>query len=180
MLGLLKKIFLPSPDREMAQALYVAAVMQARKRFFYEELALPDTLDGRFEAVVLHLSLLVQRLSDESGPPLSRLLGEAFMADMDRSLRELGVGDTGVGKRVKAMAQAYLGRHKAYLESMDDVQTLAAALHRNAYRGAEGREREARVLAEYMRHAAKCIQEQPVESLRLGDVPFPAFPMVTA
>src|SRR5262245_47098433 len=102
-----------SPLKRHAQALYVALVEAARRPFLYTDFSIPDTLDGRFDAIVVHLFLLVRRLRQEPGArnlALARHLQEAFIADMDRSLREMGVGDTGVGHRIKKMGGALAGR----------------------------------------------------------------------
>lgn len=107
---------------------------QARKPFFYAELAVPDTLDGRFEMIVLHLFLLQHRLLREpTNAEFARHLSEAFFDDMDRSIRELGVADTGVGKRIKAMGKAYNGRLQVYEAGLNDADAMRAALARNLY-----------------------------------------------
>jgi cytochrome b pre-mRNA-processing protein 3 len=98
-----------------ADRLYGAAVAQARNPAFYVECRVPDTLDGRFDLIVLHLCLLIRRLrrEGETGATLAQALFDTTFDDMDRSLREMGVGDLGVGRRVKAMASAFYGRATA-------------------------------------------------------------------
>lgn len=133
MASLLKKWFAaPAPSR--ADEAYIALVAQARKPFFYTELGVPDTLDGRFEMIVLHLFLLQHRLLREPlHTEFARELSEVFFADMDRTIREFGVMDTGVGKRIKSMGQAYNGRLQAYEAGLADRETMRAALARNLY-----------------------------------------------
>ena len=88
----------------------------AREPGFFAWLGVPDNLDGRFETLSLHMFLVLRRLKSDSAAAatgLSRAVIEAFVADMDRSLREMGATDLGVGRRVKAMTQALYGRMKA-------------------------------------------------------------------
>ena len=136
MVALLKKWFgnttPPSVDNT-----YVALVARARNPFFYTQMQVPDTLDGRFEMIVLHLFLLQHRLLQETGNPaateFARQLSEAFFDDMDRSVRELGVADTGVSKRIKRMGKAYHGALQSYAAGLSDAVALRAALARNLY-----------------------------------------------
>ena len=121
-----------------AHDLYCAAVAAARKPYFYEELGVPDTLDGRFDMVGLHAFLLIRRLQElpPPGPALAQAVFDAMFSDMDMNLREMGVGDLSVGKRVRAMWEAFHGRAKAYQASVSagDATGLAAALARNVWR----------------------------------------------
>ena len=91
-------------------ALYTAAVAAARDPSFYATLLVPDTLDGRFDLVALHAFLLIHRLRSASRPDLSQAVFDAMFSDMDNNLRELGVSDLRVGKRVRAMWEAFHGR----------------------------------------------------------------------
>ena len=131
MLTLLRNLLNATPSKEV-HATYIALVNQARHPFFYESLGVPDTLDGRFELIILHLFLLQHRLLT-AGDDFSRELSELFFADMDRSLREIGVADTGVRYRIKAMAKAYHGRLQAYSAASSDAELLCPALARNLY-----------------------------------------------
>lgn len=138
MLGTLRKLFIPKPP-EAVNATYIALVKAARNPFFYTELKVPDTLDGRFEMIVLHLFLLQHRLVGTHSPrgvPLenfSQFLSEAFFYDMDNCIRELGVADTGVSHRIKKMGKAYHGRLLAYTAGLSEATALRAALARNLY-----------------------------------------------
>lgn len=126
----LKKWLFPSEIQEATLQLYTQLVEKARNPVFYTDYQVPDTLDGRFEMILLHLFLHNHAHPDTQ---TERALGEAFFQDMDRSLREIGVSDTGVGKRIKRMARAYFGRLKAYAEAYPDNQTFAEAIARNVY-----------------------------------------------
>ncbi|MDX2095075.1 MAG: ubiquinol-cytochrome C chaperone family protein [Alphaproteobacteria bacterium] len=136
MLGALRQLFIPKPPAGV-EATYIALLAAARNPFFYEDLGVPDTLDGRFELIVLHLFLLQHRLveprADTTTTAFAQFLSEAFFNDMDNSLRELGVADTGVSKRIKKMGAAYHGRLQAYSAGLADATVLRAALARNLY-----------------------------------------------
>lgn len=133
MASLLKKWFTPA-QHPAADATYIALVAQARKPFFYAELGVPDTLDGRFEMIVVHLFLIQHRLLRETQQAeFARALSEAFFSDMDRSLRELGVADTGVSKRIKSMGKAYNGRLQVYEDGLQNPDAMRSALSRNLY-----------------------------------------------
>jgi cytochrome b pre-mRNA-processing protein 3 len=125
----------PHPARQTAEQLYAALVVQARRPEFYRELGVPDTLDGRFELVALHTFFALRRLkSDASAAETRQALVDIFVDDMDASLREMGAGDLGVGRRVKAMAQALYGRIAAYEAGLShSEQALIDALRRNLY-----------------------------------------------
>jgi cytochrome b pre-mRNA-processing protein 3 len=121
--------------------LYGEAVAAARTPFFYADLGVPDTLDGRFDLVGLHVFLLIRRLTAEkAGIPVSQALFDAMFNDMDVNLREMGVGDLSVGKKVRAMWEAFHGRAHAYAEAMKiGPEALAEALERNIWPGEQQR-----------------------------------------
>lgn len=132
-----KKIFSRNDKYKLAgYRAYVAIVEQARKPFLYESCGVADNIDGRFDAIVFHVFLLTHSLKD-SDPEFIRAVWEAFFSDMDRSLREMGVSDTGVGKRIKKMAQAFYGRMDAYSHSFEDKDKFKESIKRNLYRGGE-------------------------------------------
>ena len=124
-----------------ADALYRAAVAVARQPRWYEAGGVPDTVDGRFDMVALVAALLLRRLEREPDGAQAQFsvdLTERFIADMDGSLRQLGVGDPTVGKQVGHMVAALGGRLGAYREALTspDDAPLGEALARNLYRGA--------------------------------------------
>ena len=148
---------------ETARRLYAAAAAQARAPGFYRAGA-PDTVDGRFDLLMLHVFLLIRRLRRDgpAGAALAQALFDEAFADMDRALREMGVGDLGVPKRIDAMAKAFYGRAAAYDAALDapDDADLRRALGRNLFetetapaafaayvRGAEARLASAPLLA---------------------------------
>ncbi len=166
----------PAGETRAADTLYRAIIEQARAPGFYASLHVPDSLDGRFETVVLHLFLVARRLKSEGSEAasgLSRALLEAFIADMDRSLREMGAADLGVGRRVKSMAEALYGRIKAYEAALAEPgdAPLEAALRRNLY-GTLGMPplSDLAVVARYVRAQDRVLATQPLSSLLAGEV----------
>jgi cytochrome b pre-mRNA-processing protein 3 len=127
--------------RAIASALYGAIVAQARNPVLYAQLGVPDTVDGRFEMVVLHTVVFLDRLQreGEAGKAVGQRIFDLHCTDMDRSLRELGIGDLGVPKRMKKIAEGFYGRAAAYGTALaaDDEDGLAEAIARNVFRGAD-------------------------------------------
>lgn len=159
----------------MAERLYDAVVEQARTPGFYADFGVADHLEGRFDLLVLHLHLVIRRLS-ATGDPAARKAAQAlfdtFFHDMDRTLRAMGVGDMSVGTKVKDMVRAYYGRCAAYEEALAGEGDLAAAITRNVYQGAEDAA-QAPALAAYVQRAREGIDAMPVEELMRGSVTFP-------
>ena len=130
---ILSKLFARKPDTAMR--LYEAIVASARQEKFYTEMDVPDTLDGRFDMIVLHLFLVLDRLRGEAGD-MKQKLTDVFFKDLDRTLREMGVGDLSVAKKIRPMAEAFAGRIKAYALALEQGdETLIGALRRNVYAG---------------------------------------------
>lgn len=122
--------------RPPLDALYRAIVAVAREPRWYTAGAVPDTLDGRFDMVAATLSLVLIRLENEAGGAAHSVgLTERFVEDMDGSLREIGVGDLVIGKRVGHMVGALEGRLGAYRAALAGGEPIADALARNLYRG---------------------------------------------
>ncbi|MBW8268588.1 ubiquinol-cytochrome C chaperone family protein [Caldovatus sp. SYSU G05006] len=174
------------PHERAGFALYAAAVAAARApALFGPGFAVPDTLDGRFDLVGLHAALLIRRLRtdpDPRGPALAQAVFDAMFSDMDQTLREMGVGDLAVGKRVRRMWEAFHGRARAYEAALaaGDTAALAAALARNVWRGAapgtgaDGRPAApAWRLAAYARAADAALARQPLAALAAGEAVFP-------
>lgn len=156
--------------------LYGRAVAAARQPFFYQVLAVPDTLDGRFDMIGLYVALLVRRLRHDQppGPALAQAVFDAMFSDMDINLRELGVGDLSVGKRVRAMWEAFHGRARAYEAALDtgDAAALATALARNVWRGAAAS--DAARLAAIARATEAHLDRQGLAAFAAGEADFPA------
>lgn len=126
-----------SPAETAATDLYRSSVEKARDPAFYRDLGVPDTVNGRFDMIVIHLMLVFRHLRNavHSTQDVSEALLNLMFADMDQSLREMGVGDMGVGKRVKKMAKAFYGRAEAYETGLEGAsELLHQALAENLYR----------------------------------------------
>ena len=159
--------------------LYGAAVAAARDPFAYQRLGVADTLDGRFDLVGLHVCLLIRRLRrdpDPRGAVLAQAVFDAMFADMDINLREMGVSDLAVGKRVRAMWEAFHGRAQAYEAAIEagDAAALAAALQRNVWRAEGEASAAAGLLAAQALRVAAALAEQPIGALLRGEARFPA------
>jgi cytochrome b pre-mRNA-processing protein 3 len=157
------------------RALYGAVVAQARSAAFYTDYGVPDTVEGRFDLIVLHLVLLLSRLGQDS--EVRRSLGQdlfdEFCRDMDANLREMGVGDLAVPKRMQGFAEAFYGRQTAYLEALAaaDRQDFENAIARNIFQA--GIEAGAVRLASYARAAVSGLEAQQDDALIHGEVAFP-------
>ena len=172
--------FLFAPRRRRHEragfALYTAAVAAARAPFLFRDLGVPDTIDGRFDVVGLYVFLVIDRLRRAAtpGPDLAQAVFDAMFSDMDVNLRELGVGDLSVGKKVRTMWEAFHGRAMAYATPLEtgDTPALATALARNVWRSAApasaGAERLARLAFAQRAHLAG----QSLDQLAAGEVVF--------
>ncbi len=150
-------------------ALYRAIVATARAPGWYVAGGVADTVDGRFDVVALVLALVLLRLEgDESARQFSADLTERFIADMDGSLRELGIGDPTVGKQVGHMVAALGGRLGAYRDAFAGAEPLAAALERNLYRGAVVDPAAVDWAARRARDLAARLDRTPVVTLEAG------------
>ena len=136
---------------------------QSRNPYFYAALGVPDTLDGRFEMLLVHLFLLQDRLRAEA-PEFAQGLSELFFDDMDIALRELGIADSGVARRIKQMGKAYHGRLQAYATADDEL--LKSALARNLYGTvAAGDPAHLSAMADYIRKHQAALAKVPAEAI---------------
>lgn len=163
-------------NRAITDALYGEIVAAARQKPFYSDWNVPDTPLGRFEMVSLHMFLFQHRMHGEEGASkaLAQVLIDEFFMDVEHSLRELGVGDVGVPKRMKKLAKMFYGRTAAYADSLErgDADALAAALTRNVQPDTESWPEAAR-LAGYVMCAEKNLAAQPSEAIHAGKLSFP-------
>lgn len=181
-------MFRRRPYEQQGRSLYSAVVAQARRPEFYADLGVPDTLDGRFDMIVLHAFLVMDRLKGlgEEAEGAARALVEALFDDMDASLRELGVADLGVGRRVKQMMDGLYGRFDAYragLAADDGGRALRVALDNNLFGTVEVAPERIGAMAAYVRREARSLAGLPAGPLAAGTVAFgppPAAPEVAA
>jgi len=156
--------------------LYGTIVAQARLPCFYQEFSVADTVNGRFDLVVLHLALVLERFSaDPALRDLGQGLFDRFWQDMDHNLREMGVGDLAVPKRMRTLGEAFYGRVLAYRQALaaTDDGGLAEALARNVYAGAAVTADAPRRLAAYTRQAVAALAGQASGDLAQGRLRFP-------
>ena len=165
---------------EAAHRIYFSLVEQARQPGFYLSCGVPDTADGRFDMIILHAFLVLRRLKmdHQQTAELAQELFDLMFADMDQSLREMGVGDMGVGPRVRRLAEGFYGRIAAYAGGLDsaDPAVLAAALSRNLYAEAAAEDARPAAMADYTRGQAAALARQKLAKLRAGRVEFAPAP----
>lgn len=157
--------------RTAALSLYDQIVAAARQPVLYADWNVPDTPLGRFEMVSLHMVLFLRRVRDAKGEManIAQILTDEFFVDVDHSLRELGISDVGVPKRIKKLARMFYGRAKSYTEALDadDMPALEAALGRNV-RPDVSEWAETRDLAAYMKRKSRILDNQPLEDIQRG------------
>lgn len=170
------RLFRRGGNRTIIDALYGKIVASARQPGFYSAWDVPDTPLGRFEMLSLHMFLVMHRLRGEDGASaaLSQELADEFFKDVDHSLRELGIGDMGVPKRMKKLAKMFYGRVGTYGSALnaDDRAELAVALKRNV-RSDAGDWPQAPHLADYVFAAREMLARQPSQAIQEGAVGFP-------
>ena len=167
---------LPSRRYERAGfALYTASVAAARDPLYFDRLAVPDTLDGRFDLIGLFAALMIRRLRQAPAPgaALAQAVFDAMFADMDFNLREIGVGEMSVGKKIRVMWEAFHGRAQAYETPLarGDGVALAQALGRNVWRGAAPFG-QAEALAQAALAQDRVLAAQDLPALLRGEVKF--------
>lgn len=165
------------PNRDVIDALYDQIVAAARQPAFYADLGVPDTPLGRFEMLSVHMFLFLERLRG-GGTALGDIaqeLTDEFFKDVEHSLRELGIGDLGVPKRMKKLAKMFYGRAEAYRQALqaNDRDALAAALARNIRPDDTGWT-AAPAIAAYAMRAAQDLSAQDEAELLSGRVTFPS------
>ena len=159
------------------ERLYGQIVAQARQPWLYSVAGVPDTLEGRFDMIVLHAFLVFDRLGEGDGraKALAQDVFDAMFRDMDRSLREMGASDIGVGPKVRRMAEIFYGRSRAYSEALRQGgeagrQALISALARNVFAGPN--ETSAVELADYVLGQHRALAGRPIELLAAGEAGF--------
>jgi cytochrome b pre-mRNA-processing protein 3 len=139
---LLDRLLRPRPAVGAGRALYGRAVEQARAPGLYADLGAPDTVEGRFELYSLHVVLLLDRLRGhgEAATDVSQALFDTYVKGLDNALREMGVGDLAVGRKMRKLGEAFYGRGKSYeaaFAALPDTAQLEALLARTVYEGAD-------------------------------------------
>lgn len=187
-------------DRGFAETtfeLYRSIVAEARRPIFYTDHGVPDTVTARFDMIVLFMAVLLHRLRDEPRPApgskpvtgrratdpheLGRQLLDLFFTEMDQSLREMGIGDVAVPKRIKKLASAWNGRVIAYDAALDahDAEAFAAAIARNVFAGLDDRSGAAALAAHALTASAR-LAATPLPDVLAGRIAWPDPPPITA
>jgi cytochrome b pre-mRNA-processing protein 3 len=170
------RFFRDSAVKNAAHRIYLLSVEQSRRPAFYVHCGVGDTPDGRFDMIALHAALVLRRLKRDGDvtADLAQEIFDLMFADMDQNLREMGVGDIGVGKRVKGMAQGFYGRLAAYDAALEvsGNELLIAALRRNLFRKSTPTDRQVAAVAEYVRRATALMDAQTTRSFLAGKVSF--------
>ena len=163
-------------NHDLTDGLYGQIVAAARQPRFYAQWDVPDTPLGRFEMIGLHMFLCLRQMRGRSDAldQIAQKVTDVFFTEVDHSLRELGIGDNAVPKRMKKLAKMYFGRLEAYEKALDagDRAALSAALSRNIRPDADVWP-EAQELADYMFAADAALGGEPDEAFLEGNVRFP-------
>lgn len=173
----LDRFFRPKVAHLAGRKLYAAVVDQARTPALYAQLGAPDTVEGRFELYTAHLFILLDRLRGQGtrASETSQALFDTYLSALDDALREMGVGDLSVGKKMRKLGEAFYGRVKSYEESfqsLPDETALHALLARTVY--AESDAANAPALAAYLLKQRGDIAEQPLDRILDGQVTWSA------
>ncbi len=168
------------PNAAIVDALYLAVSEASRRPAFYADLGVPDTVEGRFDLLTLHAVLALRRLNalPAPAPDLAQDLVDATFRHFDHALRELGVGDISVPKRMKTLAEAFYGRAKAYEEALaaPEPDALAEALSRNLFAGRPAVAAAPRLMASYVREAVAALDGAGFDDFVAARPPFPPPP----
>ncbi len=163
-----------SERRRTARELYGSIVALARAETFYTTWQVPDSAEGRLEMMHLHMVAVLDRLGRTGavGVPLAQALVETFVSDMDANMRELGVGDLAVPRKIKLLAGALAERHKAYLAALGDAgdQELTLAIERQLRILPDGGEADGRRLARYLRDFSGRLAALPDDAVLAGHI----------
>jgi cytochrome b pre-mRNA-processing protein 3 len=156
-----------------AYPMYREAGEKARRESFFTELEVVDDFDGRFDLLVLHVHLLIRRLRllPENGKKAQQHLFDVFIGDLDQGLRMSGVGDIGIGHRVKKMTHAYYGRAVAYDEALDEADRgkMESGLRRNLYRERSVNAENVTIVAAYFEAQEERLKAMTDETVLSGE-----------
>ena len=161
-----------------AHQLFLNVIEQSRNDKFYKNYGVEDSLDGRFDLMTMHMSIILNKLEQHSeindAKIVRRNLQEIMFDNLDLSLREIGVGDLGVGKKIKVMAEAFYGRIAVYqsLLNSNNQGELSDALERNLYRGKDLDDKILPEMVKYVFSQWDNVHEQSIEKIVKGNIIF--------
>ncbi len=164
------------PHEEAAFSLYGSIVAQARQPYFYRDFNVLDTVEGRYDMIIIHAFLLFHRLKneDENAKQLSQMVFDTMFKDLDQSLREMGVGDMGIGRRIKKMASSFYGRVSAYDKALEaeDNSDLEQVIARNVFNKTNPDALVLKHLGSYMRTNVENLKLSSVDDILTGKISF--------
>src|SRR5262245_37275023 len=169
-------LFRRNQRQDTISTLYGTIVAQVRLPCFYREYGVSDTVDGRFDLLVLHLATILDRLAEDPDLlDLGQALFDRFCQDMDQNLREMGIGDLSVPKEMQRIGEAFYGRAQVYRSALagQGAQPLLEALTRNVYGGRSVAPAAPARLAAYIREAVRVLRSQRVDDLLAGKLNLP-------
>ena len=176
--GMLDFLFGYKKLKNVGYKLFSKIIEQSRVSEFYSRLGVEDSLDGRFDLMAVHMVILLDKLDQEKdnkkSARLKRILQEIMFDNLDLTLREIGVGDLGVGKKIKVMAEAFYGRMTVYQAAFKegDTDLISEALLRNLYRGKVIDKNILSDMSAYVRKQHKNIASQPISEIMHGEIEF--------
>lgn len=170
-------LFKSSPVSDIPNRLYGAVVAKARDPHLYGEWGVPDTVMGRFDMLALFVYLFARRMRQQGDPVATSLSQDVFdllVADVDRALRELGIGDSSVPKKKKRMIRSFYGQIEDFDALLDrqDREGLALAVARR-YMNADEKTSGAGMLADYMLAADRALQAADFEQFTRASFEWP-------
>ncbi|WP_322989113.1 MULTISPECIES: ubiquinol-cytochrome C chaperone family protein [unclassified Hoeflea] len=156
---------------------YALITQAARSPVFYEHMGVPDTVMGRFEMIAVHLILYLRRTGTAgvAAQGIAQEIVDAFFEDIDHSIRELGIGDMGVPKRMKKLARMFYGRVKSYGQAIEsgDEAVLADALGRNIHPDDADAARSMQQLSHWVMQTARALEQTDEDTLASGRLTYP-------
>jgi cytochrome b pre-mRNA-processing protein 3 len=172
----LSRLFSPRPAALAGRRLYDSAAAQARSPAFYAVMGAPDTVEGRFELYTLHVALVLRRLKGQGSQAAETAQGlfDAYVKALDHGLREMGVGDLSVGKKMRKLGEAFYGRVKNYDEAfaaLPDTVALAAIIGRTIL--IDQPDAQTAALVGYATTAVAGLDAQPLDALLQGEASWP-------
>ena len=166
-----------SENQALIDGIYEKVVLISRNKSFYTKLSVPDTIDGRFDLLVLFSVIVIFFLnqSGANGKLLSQMLFDKIFLDLDLSLREVGAGDAGVNIKIKKMVQSYMGRQKVYCESLEnkDFQSLKKSIANNVYRNLDNYLNYPDILCNYCKKVYLLFSNKKEDYFSLNKLEFP-------
>ncbi len=165
--------------KDLVDSFYEKVIIVSRQKPFYTKLKIPDTIDGRFDLLVLFSIFLTFFLSrsGEKGNELSQILFDKIFLDLDLTLREMGAGDTGVHIKIKKMISSYMGRQKAYIKCLEKKDFLNLKFHiiDNIYRNVDVYGSSPKLLTDYCQLCFEVLDKIPKDSLLKNEFLFPEY-----